>query len=90
MFLKPHIKNPFSYESDTTSHDGFSWGILNSSLVFCFKKDGGTRGFSSRTPYIPQRQINIIVSSNYESSAPVIADHITDIVLESRVELKQF
>lgn len=90
LFLSSQVETPpENVDSPYRFSFGFSWEISKGKGYSTISKDGGTWGFSSRMTYIPEKEVNIIVLSNYESIAPIVSEYITDLIIDNYLNLNE-
>ena len=81
QFLSPSVALPRESEHMPAMSYGMAWEIEDLAGHRILRKDGGTWGASARMAYVPDRDMTIVVLSNYDSIGIMAADHITDLLL---------
>ena len=87
LFFSPQISTSELENSKYKTYYGFGWEGYYNGKFDILSKDGGTWGFNSRISIVPEKNINVIVLSNYAGTALIMSDYITDIVLNADIDI---
>jgi CubicO group peptidase (beta-lactamase class C family) len=80
LFLEPQVEVPGEPESGVTRQFGFGWEFESGTGPEFIGKDGGSWGVSARFAMFPRSAHTLVVLSNYDSIAPIVAGYLGELI----------